>query len=437
LLHAQLGAAFVIPSDGVEFFALLADRANLGAVRRMSDLGNLDPARTLIVVLGDNHVLNDLDREVGGLTNFLERGGALLVATDRPDEGRLRPFGLSVSGKAVNQDAKSAYLGNHECPLITKGLRTSHPLLKGLGRGLATNNPSFMRGTETDLHLLAAFNPDSYYGIDALPGWGLLFRADEGYVWGSSAEAEPGGRALFIAGHGVFMNALMVASDNDNADFARRCFQWLGEGPAGRREQAYIAVNGEAVTIFDPRPGIMPREPLINLLLSNLQREIDQMLLETVGRDPLLRGMLLAATAALLFFGVRRVMQSRHRLDKSAPLLVGLQQDPAIKPLLEQRQDALQETHNYWEPAQVLIRQWFLEHGSITVPWWEADTPAPALINAAPTSSKRLTQLVQQLWHWATAPPTGQLSARRFMALMADLEELTRAKREGRFGFGV
>src|SRR5262245_50473972 len=114
-LHAQLGPAFIIPSDGVEFFALLADRANLGAVRRMSDLAGLDPARTLIVVLGDNHVLSGLDREVGGLTKFLERGGALLVATDRPDEGRLRPFGLSVSGATVEQAVKSAYLGNQEC----------------------------------------------------------------------------------------------------------------------------------------------------------------------------------------------------------------------------------------------------------------------------------------------------------------------------------
>src|SRR4051794_13857140 len=80
------------PYDGVDTFARLAFAAKLEPIPALSEVGLHDPNETLIVVLGDNRILPQLEWELAGLTQFLQRGGALLLATDRPDEGRLKNF---------------------------------------------------------------------------------------------------------------------------------------------------------------------------------------------------------------------------------------------------------------------------------------------------------------------------------------------------------
>lgn len=428
--------------DGLDTFANLAFAAKLEPIERLADLALHDPNETLIILLGDNRVLADLEWELAGLTPFLQRGGALLVATDRPDEGRLKDFGLSVNSESVSQPPENSLMGNSKLPVILRGHNSKHPLLVGLRDGLATNNPSFLRGQQTDLHLLASFQRDAYYGWrDRWFAQRLELEATHGYIWGSPGDAPPGGRRLILAGHGLFMNGMIL--ENDNFEFTRRSLNWLAEGPQGRRRFALIVINGEVLTAFNlplmplPRLG-GPSEPIINAMLDGMQkdRQIDRYLLERFGRDNLLRGVLLTVSLVLLFLGVRRVMQGRHRLDTSVPLLVGLQGHAALQPLLEQRHAALQEAQNYWEPAQVLIRQWFLEHGALAVPFWEGDAPPPPLVTAAPPrQAQRLRRLVHQLWQWATSPPQGSLSSRRFLAMMANLEELTQAKLAQQFRF--
>ena len=51
---------------------------------------------------------------------------------------------------------------------------------------------------------------------------------------------------LVVAGHGMFMNGMMVQSDNDNFDFANNAVRWLRESSTGiRRGGAFFVVDSE------------------------------------------------------------------------------------------------------------------------------------------------------------------------------------------------
>src|SRR5262249_36562249 len=129
------------------------------------------------------------------------------------------------------------------CPMVRHWIDPSHPLFKGLTKGLATNRPSFLRGRFLDLPLLADFPEDCRYDFHGLHS----LQTDEGYICASSRDRSRAGRTLILAGQGVFLNGMLVQDDNDNFAFAWNAVQWL----AGDRQHALFIDNGRTVEKFD------------------------------------------------------------------------------------------------------------------------------------------------------------------------------------------
>jgi hypothetical protein len=50
----------------------------------IKELQQFDPANTLVIVLGDPNPLLKLQQHTAGLRNFIQRGGAFLLASDQP-----------------------------------------------------------------------------------------------------------------------------------------------------------------------------------------------------------------------------------------------------------------------------------------------------------------------------------------------------------------
>src|SRR5205085_11426993 len=61
-----------------------------------------------------------------------------------------------------------------------------------------------------------------------LPGFGEAKKVPElPFIVGTGSESGPRERVILIPGHGMFMNGLMVQTDNDNWEFSQNCIRWL------------------------------------------------------------------------------------------------------------------------------------------------------------------------------------------------------------------
>src|SRR5262249_10362954 len=209
-----------VPPLGSHAFRHICNLFRLQPLPSIKALLRADPNDVVLVVFGDTAALDDVALATGGLPQFVNKGGALLVATDRPDGGRLNGFGVTISGVQVHQDPqKGAYHGKPACPWLTDGLGTRHPLFQGLTRGLATNQPSFIAWRERTLSRLAGFPPDCFHEIPLGKKVIRLFvPTNADYAVGSRANDQP--RVLILAGHGVFLNSMLAQRDNDNFLFA-------------------------------------------------------------------------------------------------------------------------------------------------------------------------------------------------------------------------
>ena len=91
------------------------------------------------------------------------------------------------------------------------------------------------------------------------------------------------GRILVLADHSVFINDMMLQTDNDNFDLACNALQWLTEN--GKRNRVLFVDEGTVVANFNvilkepplpPLPGLPPEDELIRVTqnrLAQLQRE--------------------------------------------------------------------------------------------------------------------------------------------------------------------
>jgi hypothetical protein len=386
-------------------------------------------------VFGDLEVLDAI--KLGGLGAFRARGGAVLWASERHNPRR--SLGIHTDGSHIVADGASIYQGWwKECPVVSAWTDRQHPLFKGLTKGLATNRPSFLRPTSPDLMLLARFSPDCRFRFQR----GLDPPDDMGYIAGSPKDQAPPGRAVALAGQGVFLNGMLIQPDNDNFAFAWNTIRWLSEGP---REHALFMDEGTVVeqfalplSKFDGFP--VPPLSVINRMIRGLEDEnIFNRLLQDY-KEPILRGLLLIASAALVLMGAWRLLHGRFRVDAGLPIVVGKDVSPAAvaASVLVQRQDELRRRGNLWEPAQVLVREFFREHTGTTLPLWDAlEHNAPAVVvDGTFWQRRRLTRQVRRLWKLAGSSPAEPVSPARFDETLKTIAELNAALGEGRLRLG-
>jgi hypothetical protein len=441
--------ALAVRVDGFQVFCNLLEHFQLEPLADAASLSDVGPEETWIIAVGELNLADLHARFAGGLTGFLNRGGALLIASDTPDEGALRPWKLEIPGWKVLQNRESAYLGRfEECPMIVFGQKSKHPMFGESRRGIATNRPSFLRPRDSQLQTLAEFSRDTWTVLPFGNMFELRFDAPGPLIFlsGSPHDAPPAGRMAVLSNAGVFINRMLLNQDNDNFEFAWNTIKWFREGPNGKRRYVFFLQDGEAVTEFALPRGIrLPPELMfwvINKMLADMDKEnlFNNLLFNSLGDEGVWRAVWIGLGALLFLLLLRRFVLSRFRPDTWVPLLVG--RKPAPPPPLPvewQRHLALEKLDNYWEPAQVLWRQFFQDHAGRMVPLWDefdATGPPPILAQGNWWHRWTLSRQVRDLWHLAHMPPGRRLSRRKFLAALAVLAELQAAVKSGRLRLG-
>ncbi len=251
------------------------------------------PGESLLVVLGDPSCLSEAFA-AGELRSFVESGGAVLIATDKPTLGPAgaqlsRLAGVTVTGEMlvcapVKPD--DIYFGEPCCPFVlpfadAMGSKAASNVL-GLLTSLAGvgNRPSLFRSPQPERGELrrVASNAPSRLQINSSSWWlpSGIFRLAElpnhcleasSTLQRSTFPSPPAfrigapvkpkqitsplfavggavgkGRALVLADHSLFINRMILPSDTDNLEFAANCLHWL-RGGASTPTEALRALN--------------------------------------------------------------------------------------------------------------------------------------------------------------------------------------------------
>ncbi len=418
------------------------------------------PHETILIVLGDLRCLREVP---GGLRSFVERGGAVLLASDRAvneathadvSQQLLATAGATINDGTViclNGEPRRRYQGHDFCPFVfpVAGGGPNLFVVPGEGeplpRGVATNLPSFLRprqrlpGRVQPLAILpdlCAIDP----GRDRRKAEGLhLFRVPLLFAVGGDLEK---GRVLLLADHSLFINQMMLPSDNNNVEFTDNCLNYLS-GEGRQRKRVLFVEDGLPRTDFDvPLKSLkLPVREVLGQLWANRQKvavAIDKEIARREANDEhntrllawlarrglapadLARVAVLVGSVLLLLYGAYRIVtRGRYRRDTAVPLMaqaVGMNLSAGA--LQEQRHQALLRAGNLYDSARQIARQWFGNGGLPPGPlprivvqggWWQR---------------RRVRRLIERLWALAYGAAPVAVSAGAYKRLLADLEDL-------------
>ncbi len=447
--------------QGTEAFRFIIRDLDFSPLSSIQELTK-DPERSVLVVLGETGILDEVNNEVsGGLRGFVERGGALLVATDRrvPATNRnrsaLQQFGVRVFPQPVRMvagDWANCYRGLGLCPIAQPAIGAKPPLFQNLPLGVATNRAGFLfldpPGDQAQLRILAVFpegcrpdHRDELHEERPLP-----FAA--GRDWGM-------GRILVLADHSVFINDMMMRADNNNIDFADNCLRWLRDGGPKRRDRILFVEEGIIVTDFNvasldmPFPPFTPPDDMVsiaNRFLVGLGEESNDRILgeepweknRTMGR--ILKALAVVLTLGLVLYGFVRLSRGRYRIEPGSPLLAPtLARLAPAGVLVEQRHEAMQRDGNFCEPARALAQQFF---ESVLGQPWRAPGVSPGMPLPGHQATggwwrrRRLGKQLRHLWQVAFAAVGAQVSRQGFARVTAEIAELKAALARGTLRFG-
>ena len=91
----------VVDAQGDDAFRYVLKYAGLTPLNRIGDLNDVPPEETVVIIFGNLGCLQQLKQFPGGLRGFVNRGGALLIASDQPDNLELGAFGVVFNGTGV------------------------------------------------------------------------------------------------------------------------------------------------------------------------------------------------------------------------------------------------------------------------------------------------------------------------------------------------
>jgi len=412
---------------------------NLGLEAR-NHLSELDED-TILIVFGETQALDEIP---GGLEPFLNNGGAVLIATDRPSQGRWQDFFQIQFYKEFVQapsNLESAYRSLPACPWVNPQKVDDIPIFRGLTE-VATNKPVYFTNRSKRLKTLATFPGDCWTEERGTP----TTLRDKSAAF-AAAGAIGKGRALVLSDHSVFINEMMIQLDNNNFDFAFQCVRWLmdrGEG-LDRRTHVLFLDEGEVVTNFnvpiDMTDVPMPPLDVVNRLLVKLEQEnfFNRLIL---GNDPgrvmgnILRVLTIFITTIVAGFGCYRFLHSRHRMETSEPLFATkmAQQSPEVD-VMTQRHLTMIKADNFWEAAHHLSRDWFeTVTPGLLAQVAESDDPRSGLISFTVDAGwwRRWSwqRKLKDLWRLAVGAPR-KLTAGEFARFVTQLDEVKAAQLRG------
>jgi len=389
--------------------------APLGSIEEMAQ----NPAETMLIIFGEAQNDN-VTQALNEVREFQANGGAVLIATGTPLHHPRLP--IHISGWKVRRS--QGFEDEVLCPWLALPTEENpdesgdrkHPIFHLVFKGIATNWPSRVKldDAKAPVRTLLSFPPEAKWDVQAK--WGT-----EHYIIGSPRDALPGGRALYIAGHGVFMNGMLLQAKTDNFRFALNVVDWLAEAPDGkRRTKALLIVDGTIVPDFDmkltppPPPIPMPPRAIINRLLRDLQEEgrIHQMFYANIDIDSAVAYVLSFLVGGLLVYGAKKSLEGRQQVDPAAPRMVGKIAPPTPTAGASQTQQiATLEHANLRREARELVHAWFQQEFGVEPEFW---------------SESATIQLRVQRYFWSLGATHGQADLVLRMARVAKSVKVSR-----------
>jgi hypothetical protein len=449
--------------EGTHAFRFILNDLQLKPLNGFGDLEEQQD-KTILIVLGRPERLSEVP---GGLSAFVRKGGATLIATDRAlPAGEVREQVVEVAGVSVNAETvvcrnlEACYQKLDHCPFLEPLEDAPPDLFQTEKQGrvwVATNLPSWLlpKGPLPEqVRPLASLPPGCApeRPIRHMPRGDPEWRGRPPRFgpppWQRKLFAVGGdvgrGRVLVLADHSIFINQMMLPRDNNNAEFTYNCVNYLRQD--GQRQRVLFVEDGVVQTDFKvPLQTLkVPPEELLKELFRR-RREVgiqangalaraegrndhNELLLEALeGRglygERLGRAALMLLALALLIYGVYRIgSRARHRRDLAVPLLPQVVDGnlPAA-PLPAQRHQALLRGGNLWEPARAVVRQWFADLGLSA----EVGGAPPRVTGGGGWWQRwQVRRLVRRLWALAYGPAPLRVRPATYRRLLADLEGL-------------
>jgi hypothetical protein len=251
------------------------------------------------------------------------------------------------------------------------------------------------------------------------------------------------GRVLVLADHSIFINDMMLPSDNNNVELTYNVVDWL-RGENQQRDRVLFIEDGQIQTKFDiplKSAGISPEEVMKmlfdrrNQLLVEAEKGIARLededafnrgllsVLDRLGWPPTRIAVSLVVLATLLLVGYlfyRLSIRDRFRHDLSVPLLApALGHSLPAAPLVHQRAEELLKRNNLSEPAAALTLRWFARLGI------DAAGGEPAFTaRGGWWQRRRLQGRLRQLWRLACGRSRERVTAPQLWRLQRELDEL-------------
>jgi len=405
------------------------------------------PDKSLLIVLGDTDVKLDYLMN-GGLRQFVKRGGACLFASDQSTHRLLeQELEVIINGILVYCEGNTAdivYRGDlDECPIlqvpIREEFRSDHvDLLQGLKR-VATNRPSFLQRLETPMQTLStqrvvAETPRNYRFLQPI-------RLGNGPPTLHLAVADQLGRGRYcvIADHSIFINAMMLQSDNDNVAFAVNVINWLTEN--GQRHQVMFIDDRQVRTEFDfnldfldpplPHPDVLA--PAVDKLIRGLEEDnfFNRLISRLIPQKRLLRYLLLGlsiGSAALILY---RITSNKHRRESAAARLPDRIEAMADATSLDDRAGFTTDPQVLATVGHELIQRTF--HDLLGSPV----SAQPSVVAGNWWARRRWTTRVRRLWRLQSPETLRTISAPELKSLARQLDDLRRAVDRGTIALTV
>lgn len=236
---------------GFHLFQLLLEQKGLRSITEFDEAISDDPARTVMVLAGN---LDWMSHQWAQIHNFVERGGAVLVASDR-DVSAPGLFVLSGGPLLVN-DKDAAYQQFRDCPVMTEieRHRVSRNVTQIVGNrcGWISQASSRRLGGWEAIARLSDFEATDERGRE---------RQYLGAPIVAELNADNGsrGRLILAADHSLFVNGMLW--HGSNAMLAINTVDRLCE--SGNRRTLYFSINGAASRSGIPMipPESLPEPP--------------------------------------------------------------------------------------------------------------------------------------------------------------------------------
>jgi hypothetical protein len=428
--------------DGTDLFRAVLSQSGVKALSAADALRD-SPRDKVLIVFGDTFPIEGMIRS-GELQHFLGNGGSVCVATDRDtSDAFFESTGVKISGEIVPARHRSESYRRRmaDCPIVVDhfGDAKRHAIFAAVPTpsNVATNRPSFILANEPPFRRLL----DPTLPVAWLPvkyPYRTKFGDLETPMMLAVANTDKRNHLLVIADHSIFINDMLSQPDNDNIAFAYGVVRWLTDD--GRRKEVLFIDDGVVQTEFNvalnvPPPKFPPLEALIPLAdeaIVAVEKDnlINQALLEAVGGPwTIFRTLAFLLTLGLLFLGLYRFIQARHRPEVRPPSGPPGAADSGLSSVERRNREVIAQG-NLAEAARELAHQAFAAVGLDPA----AGTPPPTVTVADRLPFRRWGRAreVRRLWNLAVRGPRGRVSPAALRRLDAGVHDLLSSVATGR-----